>query len=191
LSSDKPSTGKQLRAELDELWESIFPGQHVSEAERPLSKTHASGSGELDALAVLSVLRLATEIQRKMESFVRPLGLTTSRMGVLLNLYFAERRLTPSQLGERLFVTRGNMTGLIDGLAADGLVQRVTRAEDRRAQELELTEAGYALLRDYLPRHQRALAALTAGLNEDERLQLALLVKRLRAGMQPLERAEG
>jgi hypothetical protein len=36
-------------------------------------------------------------------------------MQVLLSLYVTQQQLTPSELGARLFVTRGNMTGLIEG----------------------------------------------------------------------------
>ena len=146
-----------------------------------------SGEAALHALVTVSILRLTGEIKGRMDNFVRPFDLTTSRMGVLLTLFFSPEKLSPSDLGERLFVTRGNMTGLIQGLVKEGLVTRVQRAGDRRAHDLELTPRGCELLREYLPHHRRALACLLSGLTPDEALQLAELLRKVRAGMQTPE----
>ena len=183
MSSYKPYTDKQSR-ELKELWEAVMPTSPVP----PESiRKHLSGESVLHALVVRSVIQLSNEIQKRMESFVRPFDLTTSRMGVLLVLFFSQQRLTPSALGERLFLTRGNMTGLIEGLVNDELVRRVRRVNDRRAHELELTSQGRALVKEYFPHHQGALASLVAGLTPSDCLQLAKLLQKLRAGMVALE----
>jgi MarR family transcriptional regulator, organic hydroperoxide resistance regulator len=137
----------------------------------------------LKALAVNSVLQLSAEMQKRMETFVRPFDLTPSRMGVLFVLFFSTEQLTPSQMGERLFVTRGNMTGLIEGLVSDGLAQRVQRADDRRAHGLELTERGRALVKEYFPHHRRALDGLVGGLTSAELFTLAKLLQKMRDGM--------
>ena len=149
---------------------------------------HTAGDGsELHALVVVSILRIAGEIKLRMDNFVRPFDLTTSRMGVLLTLYFSPEKLSSSDLGDRLFVTRGNMTGLIQGLVNDGLVERVQREGDRRSHNLELTERGQVVIREYLPHHRTAQRHLTAGLTLDEEFQLAKLLGKLRAGMQTPE----
>jgi DNA-binding MarR family transcriptional regulator len=137
----------------------------------------------LHALVVRSIIQMSGEIQRRMESFVRPFALTTSRMGVLLVLFFNQNPLSPSEVGDRLYVTRGNMTGLIEGLVNDGLVRRIKRAHDRRAHDLQLTARGIELVEEYFPHHRNALASLAAGLTPPERLQLAQLLQKLRAGM--------
>jgi MarR family transcriptional regulator, negative regulator of the multidrug operon emrRAB len=147
----------------------------------------AAQESALHALVVRSILQLSAEIQKRMESFVRPFDLTPSRMGVLLVLTFSQEQLTPSELGDRLYVTRGNMTGLIEGLVKDGLVQRVHRPHDRRAHGLELTSQGRALVKEYFPHHRRALAALNVGLTADESLELAKLLQKMRAGMESPE----
>lgn len=141
----------------------------------------------LHALLIRSILQLSAELQKRLDVFVRPFDITMQRMGVLLVLYFSEQQLSPSELGERLFVTRGNMTGLIEGLVNEGLVHRVRRANDRRAHDLELTERGRALVEEYIPHHRDALAALFAGLDATESIQLAKLLQKLRTGMVALE----
>jgi|SRR5450755_2955567 DNA-binding MarR family transcriptional regulator len=179
LSSSKSYTSKQSQ-QFNELWDAVMPTP--SATPRSVRKQLAPESA-LQALVVRSIIQLSGEIEKRMETFVRPFDLTPSRMGVLLILTFSQEQLTPSELGERLFVTRGNMTGLIEGLVSDGLVQRVRRDNDRRAHGLELTAQGRALVKEYFPHHRRALASLTAGLTPGESLQLATLLQKLRAGM--------
>jgi DNA-binding MarR family transcriptional regulator len=186
LSSGKPYTDKQFADTVSELWRTFMPSPDPSEQHPPEDRPFTPEAA-LQGLVVVSILRMTNEIKVRMENFVRPFDLTTSRMGVLLTLFFNHDKLSPSDLGERLFVTRGNMTGLIQGLVRDGLVRRAPRSGDRRAHDLELTEAGHALVGEYLPHHRRALALLTAGLAPEERLQLAALLQKLRAGMQTPE----
>jgi DNA-binding MarR family transcriptional regulator len=179
LSSYKPYTDKQSRT-LKALWDAVMPTPSGLPASIQDELTVESA---LQALVVRSVLQLSSEIQKRMETFVRPYDLTMSRMGVLLVLFFSQQQLSPSEIGDRLFVTRGNMTGLIEGLVKDGLVQRVSRPNDRRAHDLELTSQGHALVTEYFPHHRRALAKLVTGLTASESLQLAKLLQKLRAGM--------
>lgn len=141
----------------------------------------------IHALIARSLLQVSADFQKRLDVFVRPYDLTMQRMGVLLVLFFSEQQLSPSELGDRLFVTRGNMTGLIEGLVGEGLVRRVRRPNDRRAHDLELTERGRELIEEYIPHHRRALAALMSGLSAAEGLQLARLLQKLRSGMVVLE----
>jgi DNA-binding MarR family transcriptional regulator len=166
----KSFSDEQIAA-LRELWAAVMPSP------APVGHAHvATAASALHALVVRSLLQLSAEIEKRMDVFVRPFDLSVSRMGVLLVLFFTPERPTPSQIGERLYVTRGNMTGLIEGLVGDGLVRRVERAGDRRAHELEL-------VKEYFPQHQRVLESLLAGLDDDECLALASLLQKVRAGL--------
>lgn len=184
MSSDKSYTDKQIWDQLAELWQAIMPipvaaRQNIREQLPPASAIHA--------LVARSVLQISGELQKRLDIFVRPFDLTMQRMGVLLVLFFSDQQLSPSELGERLFVTRGNMTGLIEGLVKEGLVQRVRRPNDRRAHDLELTEHGRKIVVEYIPHHRQALDALFSGLTATEGLELAKLLQKLRTGMVALE----
>ena len=52
------------------------------------------------------------------------------------------------ELAERLYVTKGNISGLLDRLEAAGLVERRAIAADRRQYAIYLTEAGRAVARE-------------------------------------------
>ena len=67
-------------------------------------------------------------------------------------------------------------------------MQRVRRTNDRRAHDLELTDAGRALVDEYIPHHRRALATpLQRPRRAEEASQLAKLLHKLRRGMVSLE----
>ncbi|MBV8273206.1 MAG: MarR family transcriptional regulator [Cupriavidus sp.] len=57
----------------------------------------------------------------------------------------------PSELGMAIDATRTQMTRLIDGLEARGLVRRRASQHDRRTLELSLTPAAHALLERAAP----------------------------------------
>jgi DNA-binding MarR family transcriptional regulator len=90
-------------------------------------------------------------------------------------------QLTPGALLRATLVTSGTMTNRIDRLAAGGLVRREPDPRDRRGVLVTLTERGQevvdAALTDLLDREQALLAAL----GEDQRSQLAAMLRTLLA----------
>lgn len=64
----------------------------------------------------------------------------------------------PSELGITLDATRTQMTRLMDGLEARGLVRRHASAQDRRSTELVLTAAGHRMLERAAPAVHAAYA---------------------------------
>ena len=75
-------------------------------------------------------------------------GLTTRDYEVLLYLAQADGRHLPmSALAERTMLTRSGITRLVDGLVAQGLIERVACPNDARVSYAQLTDAGHAKLR--------------------------------------------
>ena len=105
---------------------------------------------------------------------------------MLLNLD-PERRVSPSELAEMSRVTRATVTGLLDGLESDGLVQRVPLAEDRRSYSICLTPKGRSFMDGMLPDHFMRMAALMSGLTESERKSLVEILFKVRAGLVALQ----
>jgi DNA-binding MarR family transcriptional regulator len=101
------------------------------------------------------------------EKWAEKHGLSEGRLGVLFRLY----RCGPTPLGDLatdLDSTPRNITGLVDHLERDGLVERVPDSEDRRSVRARLTEAGrtriVAIWQEGLA-HQREVAGEMS--NED------------------------
>jgi DNA-binding MarR family transcriptional regulator len=143
--------------------------------------------GSLDpatVLAFLSVLVVGAEVTRLVEPHFARYGLSHGRFVVLMAL---RRRpghtSTPADLAEGASVTRATITGLLDGLEKDGLVERSSRTDDRRSVDVHLTRKGNALLERVLPDHYERIGALMGKLTRQEKKQLTLLLGKVREGI--------
>ncbi len=87
--------------------------------------------------------------------------------------------LRPSELADRLMVTRAGMTGRVDKLEAQGFVERRRDPDDRRSEPITLTKAGRRLFDAALVDYLAAEEQLFAGLSEAQRRQLDSLLRRL------------
>jgi DNA-binding MarR family transcriptional regulator len=119
------------------LYDSRF--RHVlSGARRPLSEK------EMRAIEAMTALRITAKMTRQlMDRWAEKHGLSEGRMQVLWQLMSApERRLQLGELAEQMEVTPRNVTGLIDHLERDGLVERIDDPEDRRSTYARLTNEG-------------------------------------------------
>ncbi|MBS1814789.1 MAG: MarR family transcriptional regulator [Acidobacteria bacterium] len=85
----------------------------------------------------------------------------------------------PSALAERIGMTRGAITKIVDKLVAKGFAQRVSREDDRRFQRVELTAAGKKIVPILAEIADANDAACFAGLHKSERTQLIALLKKL------------
>jgi len=134
----------------------------------------------------LRLLACATLVEREVRGRLRAqFNTTLPRFDVLAQLDAAGRdaapELTMSELSERLMVTNGNLTGLVERLVQERLVSRAPSPTDGRVQIVRLTAAGKRALDAMTPEHQQWIAALFAGLSAGERAQLDVLLGRLKS----------
>ena len=88
-----------------------------------------------------------------------------------------------SEIAERLLVSGGNVTGIIDRLERDGYVYRVRDKTDRRVVRALLTEKGFEIYKSFLPRYKEIMNKINSGLTFQERRQLQRLLKKLARGV--------
>jgi DNA-binding MarR family transcriptional regulator len=96
-------------------------------------------------------------------------------LGVLEN----EGPSTQKALSEALVVSPRNITKLVDGLEADGLVVRRPHPTDRRAVLVDLTDAGLRVSDEVCAEHRRHMASLFASLPEADRKAFGSALDRL------------
>ncbi|MFL5619311.1 MAG: MarR family winged helix-turn-helix transcriptional regulator [Gemmatimonadaceae bacterium] len=121
-----------------------------------LTSTQLSGP---DQGALISVLSAAEELRERLEDALVAVGLSISKFDAMEQLFQAGEPLTLGNLAGRLQCVRSNVTQLVDRLEADGLVQRGSCCEDRRAVRAKLTPFG-------LERHSAGLDAIRSVQNE-------------------------
>lgn len=109
-------------------------------------------------------------------------GLTIPQFGILEALYHLGP-LSLGELAEKLLVTGGNVTYVMDRLEEQGLVYRQRSDLDRRVVEARLTGEGRALIERTFPDHARFLGRMVEHLDPTEQQELRELLKRLGKGL--------
>ena len=108
----------------------------------------------------LLLLDAARAVEARVERALADEGLSLAKLGALRHLALAQEPLTLGQLAERHCCGRSNVTGLIDRLEADGLVERTVDPTDRRNVRAALTAEGraaYDRANAILAEHERAI----------------------------------
>lgn len=108
--------------------------------------------------------------------------MTMPRFDLLANLVRNDGQ-TLASLARSLLVTAGNLTGLVDRAARDGLVERRADPHDRRAWRVHVTLKGQRAFREAARRHSARVGKLFGGLSPDELGTLGRLLDRVRDRM--------
>jgi DNA-binding MarR family transcriptional regulator len=145
---------------------------------------------DISAIATfLNLLSVATKLSAALDQCLSRHGLLQGRWWVLILLMREEGYVsTPSVLAEKAGVSRATMTGLLDGLERDGLVERLlvttnSSATDRRSISIRLTAAGETKLDQVMPDYYRRLRQCMAGLDEPGRKQLQQILALVNSGI--------
>jgi len=140
------------------------------------AKTLARLVPEAIAKPAATGVRLWSAAVRTVDAFERHIGrygLSSGRFGLLLTLFgAAPDPLAPSEVAERLGVSRPTVSHLADALVKAELVQRVDDAASRRRRPLALTEAGREQMAEVAPDHFQRLASALSVLTPDEQVTL-------------------
>ena len=113
---------------------------------------------------------------------VQDYDLTVPQFGALEALY----HLGPLSLGDladKLLVTGGNVTFVMDRLEAQGLVTRYRSDSDRRVVRARLTDKGRDLVAGVFPEHAEYIEKLCRHLETTEQEELRSLLKQLGKGI--------
>ena len=151
------------------------------------NEIHAAGAAHrLDATpAQCRALRLWVVLARAYQSVARHAAadiarhdLSSGEFAVLEALYH-KGPLLLGQVQEKVLVSSGGITYLVDRLVERGLVERRPCETDRRARYAALTPGGEALMEEIFPAHAAALSAAMEGLTAKEQELASELLKRL------------
>ena len=120
-------------------------------------------------------------------------GLSPAKWNALLMARYVggEEGLPQSRLAELLIVSGGNVTGLIDGLEAMGLVERAARPGDRRVRVIRATRRGAELIEELWPGYLAVLVDFSSPLSLGQKRQAAKLLERWRKGLREMNGNRG
>ncbi len=130
-----------------------------------------------------TLLRTWGLLRQLQDGYFAQFGISPSQWGILRVLERAEKSgqaaLPLKLVSERLLVRPPSVTGVVNRLERQGLVQRVSSADDRRVRHLSLTPAGRELLVKVLEAHGSRIQALLAPLVPEEHRTMLEMLERL------------
>ncbi|MEO1125794.1 MAG: MarR family transcriptional regulator [Cyanobacteria bacterium J06639_16] len=183
LAQDKQTDEAQERAKINQLERKLQSLQSQLSQPNPellaapaatLNNGTANGTGTLHMMSMVS--RIARMVLRIMDGQSTQLGLSQSKLGVLMYLSGEpELCAKPSALAQHCGVSRAAMTGLLDGLEQDGYVKRDSHPSDRRALVVKLMPSGQDFLEQITPK-QYQMSELMEMLDPIERQTLIELI---------------
>lgn len=127
----------------------------------------------------LRLLACENIIENRLRAELREhFNVTLPQFDVLAELEYLGQPLTMTDLSKRLMVSNGNVTGVVDRLVREDLVQRQPSGSDRRVNLISLTTRGLDLFRQMAARHEGWVAEMFADLRPEEISQLGGLLNR-------------
>ena len=165
---------------------------HLPDYQRLCDLTRKIPELNPDDLWMLMLLRgIAGEMDDHIEQSLDRYEISEGRLRVLGYLLERERPVSHSELAQASGVTKGTITGLINGLVRDGLVQRVACECDRRVSYVELTRAGERALKKILPGHLARMSELVRSISKEDQQTLVRILETMRRGLQSSAESEG
>lgn len=140
----------------------------------------APSRAELARRANAALERAAALAGRGLERHAADFGLTDAKLELMEVLGGCdEHRCCLYDIGDRLGVTRPNVTKLVDGLQRNGLVERLPHPADGRKIQAHLTGDGCRLADSALPGRERRMHEFWDRLEDSEIDHLLELLERL------------
>ena len=130
--------------------------------------------------------RLSRALEARLEVVYREHGLEPGWHDLLATLRRQGPKLRPTDLMGSLMLTSGGTTKRLQKLEAAGLIAREPDPNDRRGQLIALTDKGRELIDAVTGPHLANEARLLEALSDEEREQLAALLRKLNLGLPPL-----
>lgn len=118
------------------------------------------------------------EIRRRLRD---NFDMTLPRFDLMAQLDKAPGGMKLGELSQRLMVSNGNITGLVDRLVTQGLLDRQPAPNDRRTQLVKLTAEGRRSFRAMASSHENWIAEIFTGLSSGEQEVLMHLLGKAKA----------
>jgi len=129
----------------------------------------------------LRLLTCTTLIETEVRSRLRTsFGVTLPRFDLMAQLERVPDGLTLGELSQRLMVSNGNITGLVQRLVDSGHLLRAPHPTDRRVSRVMMTEAGRIAFAEMAAGHAAWISNLFADMPASDRRTLLRLLGQLK-----------
>ena len=126
------------------------------------------------------------EIRRRLR---QEFATTLPRFDLLAQLDRTSSGLTLTELSNRMMVSNGNLTGLVDRLVGNTLVERLPDPDAGRSTRVALTALGKKHFAAMTPAHESWISGMLEGLNQADIGHLHHLLGKLKISASPRDAA--
>ena len=145
--------------------------------DRETTATLRPGDHKAELRLWLRLLTCSTLIETGVRKRLRKsFDVTLPRFDLMAQLDKTPAGLTLGELSQRMMVSNGNITSIVEALVGQGMLDRKPSPQDRRAQVVSLTADGRRTFRQMAAAHEGWIAEIFAGLNSAEEKQLMTLL---------------
>jgi DNA-binding MarR family transcriptional regulator len=120
---------------------------------------------------------IETEIRRRLRERFE---VTLPRFDLMAQLQRKPHGMTLGELSQRMMVTNGNVTGLVDRLVAEEVISRKQHKSDRRSHIVSLTEKGRKQFARMAKEHESWIAGMFGELSASDFAALTKLLGKLK-----------
>ena len=142
----------------------------MDKIEKPQKKVNS-----LQLLIWFRLSRIYHQSIRDSNQYLKNWGLTAAQFDVLVKVGMA-KKLTQKELGEKLLVTKGNITQLLSKMETLDLIQR---EQVWKTKYLSLTPKGESVFEEVVPLQEQFQADQFSNLTKEEQKQLLKLLRKL------------
>ncbi|UUO07617.1 MarR family transcriptional regulator [Blastopirellula sp. J2-11] len=153
----------------------------TSRLQEEIKKKEPFASAEQEA--TLNLLRTSDQLHNRFGRLFRKYGLTSSQYNVLRILRGEGKPLPSLEIAERMIQVVPAITGLIDRLEKQELVERRRCNDDRRVVYVEITEKGLTLLSEMDQPVSETHIQLMGHLSKAELKELSRLLEKARMSL--------
>ncbi len=139
---------------------------------------------------VIALSRTYNSMISAVDKSLKPYGLTVSEFGVLEYLYHKGEQ-PVQKIAEKILVTSGTITYVIDKLQKKSFVGRKQCERDKRVYYVRLTEEGKGFIAEVFQEHEMFLDRLFKGVNTDEKRVLIKNMIHLQTSIGAIDEEEG
>jgi MarR family 2-MHQ and catechol resistance regulon transcriptional repressor len=115
----------------------------------------------------LMLMQTSKAIQERIRDEMSKNKLSITEFSVLEVLFYQGKQ-TIQQIGNRILISSGSMTYVIDKLEQKGIIKRNDCREDRRVIHITLTAEGMEMLENIMPKYQDIVDSIFGDLTDDE-----------------------
>jgi DNA-binding MarR family transcriptional regulator len=154
----------------------------------PSFTTEFPGASREAAESMTNLVRTTTDLLAELDRRRRAVS-HLSAAAIQILAIVEDEPMPPHVIVDRMLVTSGTMTSLLDRLETKGLVRRTSHPDDRRKILIEITDSGRDILDVVLPVTHAFSRALFSGFSKQEQEQLMMVLTRIRGRVRELRGA--